>query len=109
MKSRLNVSAVWGLTTRPGPDTYRPISSGFGNQVSSTKRSHKGFGFGGEKRDGSTWNATFTSAGPGSFAHEVSMGKQITSKRPTTTRAHFGTSTREHSAIQYNAWTYKPT
>lgn len=42
------------------------------------------------------------------FGAEASMGKQLTSKRVTSPRSHFGTGTRDITANTYNAWTYKP-
>ena len=104
-RSRLPISRVWSRTTRPGPAEYSQPGS-MGVQPNSLKPSTTGFAFGGEKKD--NFGLVPSHSDQHLFDAEQSMGKQVTSLRPTQPRAHLGTSTRDHSAIMHTAHTYKP-
>ena len=92
--SRSPVSRVWQKTTRPGPAEYT-LAGAMGKQSDSRHMSNLGKAFARESRDGFNLNPSLSDQFL--FDHEVSLGKQLTSKRPTQPRSHFGTSNREHS------------
>ena len=76
-----------------------------GKQPSSLHRSNLGKAFGRETREGFNLNPSLSDQFL--FDHEMSMGKQLSSKRPTQQRAHFGTSSREHQYSLLTAHNYK--
>jgi hypothetical protein len=96
--SRLAHSNIWQSprAIRPGPASYTVTSRPLGRNAV----------FGTEKKD-MIGLPSWERDGP-KFAHECSMGLQKTSKRPSSSRAHFGTSTREHTGIVYSAYTARP-
>ena len=105
-KSRLHPeSQIWHKARRPGPHEYSNVGS-MGAQPLSTRASTTGFAFGGETKEG--WNLNPSYSQQHLFDHEMSMGRQVTSKRSTNPRAHLGTSNRDHSLNVYNVHTYRP-
>ena len=102
--SRSPTSRVWARASRPGPADYTAPGS-MGRQPSSLHASNLGKAFPRETREGFNLNPSLSDQFL--FDHEQSMGKQLTSKRPSQPRSHFGTSNREHSVATYNAFTYK--
>jgi hypothetical protein len=102
--SRSPVSRVWSKTVRPGPADYT-LAGAMGKQAESRNMSNLGKAFGKESREGYNLNPSLSDQFL--FDHEVGLGKQLTSKRPTQPRAHFGTSNREHSVCMYSAHTYR--
>jgi len=104
-KSRLPDSQIWHKARRPGPHEYNNVGS-MGTQPLSARASTTGFGFGGESKEG--WNLNPSYSNQHVFDAEQSMGRQVTSRRPTQPRAHLGTSSREHALNVYNVHTYKP-
>jgi len=104
-RSRLPISRVWALTTRPGPATYL-IGGSMGKQPDSRKAKYPQVRFGREERGNAIMDATY-SKGP-IYQQTVSMGRQADSRKPTNPRAHFGTSSRAHHDVMYSAYSYKP-
>ncbi len=103
--SRLAESKIWCKAKRPGPADYTQPGA-MGVQPNSLKPSTTGYAFGKETREG--FNLLPSYSKTHLYDHEQAMGKQLTSKRATSPRAHFGTSNREATANTYNAFTFKP-
>jgi hypothetical protein len=95
---------VWVKAVRPGPADYT-LSGALGKQPDSKHMSNLGKAFPRESRDGFNLNPSFSDQFL--FDHEMALGRQLTSKRPTQPRSHFGTSNREHSVNMYTAHMYK--
>ena len=102
--SRSPVSKVWVKAVRPGPADYT-LAGAMGKQPDSRNMSNLGKAFGKESREGFNLNPSLSDQFL--FDHEMGLGRQLTSKRPTQPRAHFGTSNREHSVCMYTAHTYR--
>ena len=102
--SRSPVSRVWLKAPRPGPADYQHTGS-MGTQPLSLHASSHGKAFSRETREGFNLNPSLSDQFL--FDHEQALGKQLTSKRPTQPKSHFGTSSREHCFAHYAAHTYK--
>ena len=98
------MSKVWIKAVRPGPADYTLVGA-LGKQPNSRHMSNLGKAFPKESRDGFNLNPSLSDQFL--FDHEMALGRQLTSKRPTQPRSHFGTSNREHSVCMYTAHTYK--
>jgi len=105
VRSRLPVSQIWHKGVRPGPADYRAVGA-MGTQPDSLKPSSTGFGFPRESKD--WWNRVPSYSAQHFFDAEASMGRQITSLRPSQPRAHLGTSSRDHALNVYNVHTFRP-
>ena len=103
--SRLPVSKVWALTTRPGPGSYQ-LHGSTGRQADSTKPTFPYAHFGSEAKKNSCLQASYSKGAI--YQQSVSMGKQSEGHRRTEPRMSFGTSTRAHHDVQYTAFSYKP-
>jgi hypothetical protein len=103
--SRLPLSRVWALTTRPGPGTYQ-LHGSTGRQADSTKVTMPYTHFGSEEKKNSCLQPSYSKGAI--YRQSVSMGKQSEGHRRTEPRMSFGTSTRAHHDVQYTAFSYKP-
>lgn len=104
--SRAAESKLWSRARRPGPGTYQH-SSLVGRVAESTKRSGSNTKFGTEARD----PLVLPSARyPGQLYTAYSgLGGQADARKPTSPRAHFGTSSRFGESARYTALADKVT
>lgn len=105
-QSRSPTSKIWLKAARPGPASYTPDNGAMAKQVSSLRPSNLPHAFAKETKEGFNLNVSLSNQFL--FNHEEGMGKQLTSRRPTNPRTHFGTSNRDHHLNTYNAHSYKP-
>jgi hypothetical protein len=104
-RSRLPLSKVWSLTTRPGPGSYQ-LHGSTGRQADSTKVTMPYAHFGSEEKKNSCLQPSYSKGAI--YRQSVSMGKQSEGHRRTEPRMSFGTSTRAHHDVMYTAFSYKP-
>jgi len=105
--SRAAESKLWSRARRPGPGAYQHASL-VGRVADSTKRSGSNTKFSTESRDDTLVLPSV--AYPGKLYDAYSgLAKQVDARKPTSPRAHFGTSSRFSEQARYGSFTYKAT